>query len=802
MAAVAPIHLVAFGAVTSVGGRACVAMAAAQAGLSRITTVPDPADDDDDADACHVAQVSTLAIDEAHARGQALLHLAIEQALAPLPGPTAGSLLVCVTAPGRLDAGLAVARQLARRYPVGALPELETDAAHGSAPLFALERAMGPLSRGELDFALIAAIDLRADPAALVEGKAAERIIGPGRSFGHVPGEGASAVLVASERGLRRLGLPSRGTLLAATSAREPHPMGSGRPCVGTGVTQAVRQALAHLPPGARIDGVTCDLNGERFRTDEWGFTIARVVERLREPDVFVAPVVSWGDCGAANGPLLLALATSSASRSSGGGAHLLVWTSSDGDERAAALVRAAPPPATVEQGAGASAPPAAPPPWARELDAEILSEMAAECAFRYEQRAYLVDRLAGEELVPDWRAVARAEELMDILTRGLAECGAEAREIVIAAVDPEEPGSAYVAARTLLESGTLTSAVELSALHVTTDPRLAEAVLLAFQHVTLAASAPSCSLPALIAVGPALAVFAVEVAASEGTPVPSAALAVAAAAVTPEGAVPFIRALGQLATPEAWALLPRWNDAVDPAVRQELAVAEIRSSGSAAHRLLARAADDPVLLLPAALVVDARQIGWFLGLVATQTSPDAILAAGVAGDPSAIPWLLDRLVDERTGAMAACALELLLGTAPVEEKEILEGGDGDGDGEGEGQGEGDDGTAPLRRIRRVSRDRQAWSAIADPVVSRHRSGLRLRNGGPANAAGNVALLLRPHLPVQARRYLAHELAVRWGVRRPFDPRGLWRAQCAWLFAADAASRSMAPGSWDLPRGT
>ena len=623
------------------------------------------------------------------ARGRALLQVAVDQALAPLPGPNLGttSLLVCVAAPPRFDAGLAMARLLTRRYPEGALPELETDAAHGSAALFALERALRPLARGEFDFALIAGIDVRNDPPSLVKGMADERVIGPARSFGHVPGEAAAAVLLAGERALQRLGLRSRGTVIAAATAREPHPQSAGAPCLGAGLSQAVRQVLSRLPPDARVDTVTCDLNGERHRTDEWGFTITRVVNRLRDPTAFVAPATAWGDCGAANGPLLLAMAAGAAARNTdgqhpNGGAHLLVWTGSDGAERATALVRSAAPPATVGDD-DPSAPKA--PAWARELDAEILTEMAEECAFRYDQRAYQMRRLSGEELVEDWRAVNRIEEILGTLARGLAECGAQAREIATAKINPESPGSVYTAARTLLGAGQLPAVIALAAAHVPVDAALADAVRFAFRQGDRSGLVLEPDVRALFAAGPALAPLAVEVAAAMAAPIPPNALSAAAGALTPAQTVSFLRALGQIATPEARALIASWNDAgvpEDPAVRRELAMAEIRAGVSAPHVVLANAVQDPALLLPAALLVDARQAGRFLGHLAARTpaGTDALLAAGLAGDIAAVPWLLDRLADEdppaEALAMTVTALELLLGAAPTEPHEIPDGDD------------------------------------------------------------------------------------------------------------------------------
>jgi len=133
---------------------------------------------------------------------------------------------------------------------------------------------------------------------------------------------------------------------------------------------------------------------------------------------------------------------------------------------------------------------------------------------------------------------------------------------------------------------------------------------------------------------------------------------------------------------------------------------------------------------------------------------------------------------------MTVTALELLLGAAPTEEHEVPD---------------GDDEAAPPRKIRRIARARAAWTPVADPIVARHRgAGVRLRAGVPATAAATVSLLVRPHLPIIARRYLAHELAVRWGVRRPFDPLETWSSQRVWLFAAESAAQPLPAGSWQI----
>lgn len=111
--------------------------------------------------------------------------------------------------------------------------------------------------------------------------------------------------------------------------------------CVGEGLTQAFRAALSKLPADDRIDNIYCDMNGEAYRADEYGFTCLRTKERFREATDFVAPADCWGDVGAAGAPLHVLLAIAACRKGYAKGPLSMVWSSSEGGERAAGVIHA-----------------------------------------------------------------------------------------------------------------------------------------------------------------------------------------------------------------------------------------------------------------------------------------------------------------------------------------------------------------------------------------------------------------------------------------------------------------------------
>ena len=79
--------------------------------------------------------------------------------------------------------------------------------------------------------------------------------------------------------------------------------------CLGEGLSETVRNAVSNLrPPEERVNDLFCDINGERYRNEEWGFVCLRLSQYFDDPTAYRSPAECWGDMGAASGPLLAML--------------------------------------------------------------------------------------------------------------------------------------------------------------------------------------------------------------------------------------------------------------------------------------------------------------------------------------------------------------------------------------------------------------------------------------------------------------------------------------------------------------
>lgn len=160
-----------------------------------------------------------------------------------------------------------------------------------------------------------------------------------GNPWGFIPGEAAGAVLLGSEQLLSRLPLTAWGCLLSCGGAVEPNLIKTEQVCLGQGLTDALRCALGQLPAGCLVDRMICDLNGEPYRADEYGYTRLRLSPMLSDPANCLTPVENWGDVGAASGALFVGLAAMAAARVPDYGRHVLVWSGAESGLRAAALL-------------------------------------------------------------------------------------------------------------------------------------------------------------------------------------------------------------------------------------------------------------------------------------------------------------------------------------------------------------------------------------------------------------------------------------------------------------------------------
>lgn len=203
--------------------------------------------------------------------------------------------------------------------------------------LMAVASAAVAVSRDEIQAALVLGVDSYHDPETLDVLLRHRRLLGPGRPSGFAPGEAAGACLVTSERHAQRSGWPIQGVLRGAATAVEAETLLTDGPCLALGLTASLQAVIGCFEsPKAIFTDVYCDLNGERYRSEEYLYALLRTQNAFVEPHAYVSPADCWGDVGSASGPLFVALAVSAARRGYANGSYPLFWTGSDSGYRAA----------------------------------------------------------------------------------------------------------------------------------------------------------------------------------------------------------------------------------------------------------------------------------------------------------------------------------------------------------------------------------------------------------------------------------------------------------------------------------
>jgi 3-oxoacyl-[acyl-carrier-protein] synthase I len=206
-----------------------------------------------------------------------------------------------------------------------------------AAGLIALEEAVRQLCTGACEFCLVGGVDSYLTPETLTWIEENEQLHGGSNAYGFIPGEAAGFIVICLGRSAKRRNMVILARLRATGTAREPNLIKTQTICVGKGLTEAIRKAVRELPsPTDKIDRTVCDMNGEPYRADEYGFAIARLSQRFTDASAFIAPADCWGDVGAASGPLFAVLIAGARSEKPG---YSLLWTSSESGERCAAIV-------------------------------------------------------------------------------------------------------------------------------------------------------------------------------------------------------------------------------------------------------------------------------------------------------------------------------------------------------------------------------------------------------------------------------------------------------------------------------
>lgn len=202
-----------------------------------------------------------------------------------------------------------------------------------AAGLSAMAAGLSLIETGRADLVLAGAVESYLDPETLEWLDETGQLHSEGNTYGFCPGEAAGFVLLSAKGSGARIEGAGRGT--------ETNLIGTEDICLGEGLTNALRGAIRGLPDGQRIARILSDMNGERYRGNEYGFAALRCRDAFVNTAEFETPADCWGDVGAATGPLCAGLAMEAAARGYAAGPRTMIFASSANGRRAAVLLAA-----------------------------------------------------------------------------------------------------------------------------------------------------------------------------------------------------------------------------------------------------------------------------------------------------------------------------------------------------------------------------------------------------------------------------------------------------------------------------
>jgi 3-oxoacyl-[acyl-carrier-protein] synthase I len=343
-----PVYIVATGARTSLGVRAAPSAAAYRAGISGMGEHPFMIDrvGDPMPGALDVQLDPGLMGPE---RLLALAETALREACVPLKRDAQAHRLglplylgLPELRPGFTEQDAATIRSGLMRFerlPI-TISEVNVYTQGHAAGLAALAMATEKIQQGACEACLVGGVESYFQPDTMEWLDANRQLAGSVSRSAFIPGEGAGFCLLMTERARTRMGLSALARVLAVATGRETKLIKTSDICLGAGLTSVVKIAIGGLSPSSgRINAVICDINGERYRGEEWGFVCLRLSQYFDDPIAYDSPADCWGDMGAASGPLFLMLACQAAARGYTKGPRTMLWASSEGGLRGAAVV-------------------------------------------------------------------------------------------------------------------------------------------------------------------------------------------------------------------------------------------------------------------------------------------------------------------------------------------------------------------------------------------------------------------------------------------------------------------------------
>ncbi|MEW5801041.1 MAG: hypothetical protein AB1847_02945 [bacterium] len=213
----------------------------------------------------------------------------------------------------------------------------------GNAGLaIALDRATGRLQTGEWESCIIGALDSLVEPPVLQWLFDQGRLKCADNPVGMQPGEAGVFILLEQKSRAVRRRAAIHGLLCASATCFEDNHLFTGKPSSGKGFAKAIGQLRQILDTGIEPFWLISDLNGEVYRSMEFGIVRVRLAPEI--PSFRNAkslyPAISFGDTGSAGAAVSLCMVLRAFARDYAPSHNALILSSADSGERGAVYVQ------------------------------------------------------------------------------------------------------------------------------------------------------------------------------------------------------------------------------------------------------------------------------------------------------------------------------------------------------------------------------------------------------------------------------------------------------------------------------
>jgi len=215
----------------------------------------------------------------------------------------------------------------------------ETFSTGHSSVYMAMERAQEMLANQKTRFCIVGGVDSFINDESLDWLDEAYRLKSERNKDGFIPGEGAAFFVMeclenAVERKANILGI-----VRGIGGGFEENAIFADKPNKSEGLSKAFIKAAETTADNSPIEWVVCDLNGESFRSKEWGIAFSRLGKLFGNVIQVEHPADCLGDTGAASGAVSIAVAARAFEREYAPRNKVLLWSSSDHGERSAVIL-------------------------------------------------------------------------------------------------------------------------------------------------------------------------------------------------------------------------------------------------------------------------------------------------------------------------------------------------------------------------------------------------------------------------------------------------------------------------------